>query len=309
MKVLVLCSVFIAYTLTVITKVVSAQTGPDVKKSNSNELRVRALLNLSSPGLTSKSDTKEVILNVPSNGEMVYKEIGGQNVNKGARVVWDGDQSRQNAQVTCFFWRQSNVKIPWEMGLNFASTPIYPMGKGIPYSYQRADRLYCFDSTADTVHLEDIGSTSDDIQSYNLRATDRKIREKIDNSVGTFTLLFEYRFGRQALIRLRSEPGSSNTTLDFSDADAVATSMTSGIEPGINVVRVALIDTPRPASDEIYRGVNANLYEREPRCLLILSSASQRAVLVGRGTTFEPYINIYGIRCVRAMMWAEPGQI
>lgn len=305
MKILLSCSVFIAYTLTVITKVVSAQTGPDIKKSNSNELRVRALLNITGPGPESETGTKQVILNVPSNGEMVYKEIGGQNVDEGAKVVWDGDQTRQNAQVTCFFWRQSDEGTPWVPGLNFASIPIYPMGEGISYSFPRADRLYCFDSTADTVLLEDIGSTSDDIQSYNLRATERKIREKIDSSVGTFTLLFEYRFGRQALMRLRLEPGSHNTTLDFSDADAVATSTTSDIEPGINVVRVALIDTPRPASDEIYRGVNAHLYEREPRCALILSPTSWQVVQVGRGTTFDPYINIYAIKCLKALVWAD----
>ena len=315
MKLLLSCSTFILCSLTVITKLVLAQAGPDIEERNGNELRVRALLNTSGAGSDREISTERVILDLPSNGDLVYKEIGGQNINQGSRVVWYGDQMPQNAHATCFLWRQSDEGIPWQPNLNFVSAPIYPMGEGIPFSFPRADRLYCFDSTADKAFHEDVGSTADGRQSYALtgakrrererRERERKERERSDNSVGTFTLLFEYRHGRQALIRLRSPPGLLTAFLDLSDVNAAFASTTSdNIEPGINVVRVALIDTPRTASDDFFGGVKADLYEKEPRCLLSLSQTSRHAVRVGRGVTFNPYLNIFGISCHRASMWS-----
>ena len=297
-------SIYILYILTVLTKVVLTQTRPNIEKENGNELRVRALLSVGGPGVENETGTKEVILNLPSNGNLVYEEIEGQNVEEGSRVVWDGDKTPQNARATCFLWRQSDEGIPWQPGLNFASPPIYPTGEGTLRLFPRADRLYCFDSTADKVFHEDVDSTANDGENYGLSGLDSSEKERSDNSNGTFTLLFEYRKGQQALIRLRSLPGSDTASLDFSDADAVVASTNSDIELGINVVRVALIDDPHEVSMERYIGVNGTVYERQPICALLLSQTSRWTVKVGRGVTFQPYLNVYGIQCRRAADWS-----
>lgn len=159
---------------------------------------------------------------------------------------------------------------------------MYPAGDEVVPLFARAERLYCFDSTADKVLDEDAESTG-----TNSEGDDNELAE----GIGTFVLLFEYRQGQQALIRVRTQPGSDDANLDFSDSNAVAASRLSDIEPGVNVVRIALVDVPREDS---------LILRRRPSCTIWLSQTSRRTVELGSAVKFNPYLNVYRIRCFKA---------
>lgn len=80
--------IYIIYTFVVFSNVALAQTRSNIENTNDNELKVCALLNLSDPDVTNGNSDRQLVLSLPSNGDIVYGDIQGQNIERGSRIFF-----------------------------------------------------------------------------------------------------------------------------------------------------------------------------------------------------------------------------
>ena len=290
-------------------------------------------------------DTNVVVLHVPSSGSLVRRDLGGINIASASLQVVPNtaqektERQQQNLHVTCFFWRASNNGVTVDASNNFISYSFSSTEPVMRQKYSRANRVYCYDSTADQ-GLDSDSANKVDIVNENSAKGDRNKNEMTENSeldanaasdarTGIFTLLFEYRKGVQSLIKVRSPASTLTADLDFSGVKHDFSSSISSIntspsyssssssssyspfsvlqdlEIGINVVRVALVAVPRRARQDSLSGrdedgVEKDSKERLPSCFLWLSRMAVQEVREDLVAQFSPYLNVYGVTCFRA---------
>lgn len=202
------------------------------------------------------NDNQVINMTLPANGDIVYEELSPPQTDITDAMV------HSDVSVRCFFWRQdqqTDSVMNW--GNNYIS---WSFSKILRQPFSQAERLFCYDNTADKADQGD------------------------DSKEGTFTLFIENRKGQQELVRVRVPGGDVHGELDLvTDHDDP--------ELRINVVRAALIDVPRE------EGVAAGgVYENVPRCHIVSAPTQMIPTDLYRVAVFQPYLNILGIVCFRA---------
>ena len=197
-----------------------------------------------------------VYLQLPPNGDLVYEEL--------AQLDIDNAMVHADASVRCFFWRQDRADIFKNYGNNYLS---WSFSKVLRQPFSHAERLYCYDNTADKTDAGD------------------------DGEEGTFTLFVENRRGQKELVRVRVPGGQVSGELDLvADRDVDP-------ELRINVIRAALVDVPRE------EGVSGSVFEHPPRCFVVSAPGQARPTdlyHVALFHTTQPYLNVLGVVCFRA---------
>ena len=216
-----------------------------------------------------------VYMQLPPNGELVYEQL--------AQVNIDNAMVHSDVSVRCFFWRQDRADTVQNWGNNYLS---WSFSKVLRQPYSQAERLYCYDNTAD------------------------KTDDGDDGKEGTFTLFIENRRGQKELVRVRvpgqAVYGELDLVVDGADADDADDGDANDGDNGdnvdpelrINVIRAALVDVPRE------EGVAGHVYERPPRCFIVSAAPNQATPTdlyhVALFHKSQPYLNVLGIVCFRA---------
>ena len=195
-------------------------------------------------------------MTLPANGDLVYEEISP------SETDIDNAMVHADVSVRCFFWRQDGqADTVKNWGNNYMS---WSFSKVLRQPFSQAERLFCYDNTADKTDQGD------------------------DSKEGIFTLFVENRKGQQELVRVPVPGGAVHGELDLvTDYDDP--------ELRINVVRAALIDVPRE------EGVGAGgVYENIPQCQIVSTPTQRTPTDLYHVAFFKPYLNILGITCFRA---------